>query len=378
MKKITLFTTLAILIALTINIQNANARSWRINYLSNYNFAGSIWGDNFGGTSLNPVFNNLANAQSSTLVQNNDTLYLEGCPTLNSFAGVALTKPFVIIGTGYFLSLNANTSNDLLESRLNNINFNAGSSGSQIIGVSISSYQGIQVNTNNITIKRCYIPQNAAISIALNVLDITINENFFDNTTLTTSAIVFSYQGGPGAGFVVRNNIFKRPLLVQYSTTVYGIETCNNNVFDCPPITGGPSVQMICNSFKNNIIKNAALTVNINSGTPSSKVTYNSIAAPTQLDTAVAYNNKYVNNMANLFVAATSSTDGNYRLKAASAYNYNGSDGAPRGAYGGASVTSRYALSGNAAIPVVYDITTTGIATQATGLPVTIKARTIK
>jgi hypothetical protein len=382
MKKQNLFSAIAILIALTsLSIQQANARIWRINLQSNYNLAGSIWGDNLGGIATNPVFNNVGNAQLNSLVADNDTLYLEGCPVGLNYPGVTLTHPYVIIGTGYFLDLNANTSNDLLVSRIDYVSFNGGtpgSAGSQLIGVYVSSSNHVNINTSNITVKRCYFPYYAGIVLSYNLQNITIAQNFFDNTNLTSSAIGFNSNGGV-TGLVFRNNIFKRPLIVGIGTTVvYTAETCNNNTFDCPPITGQPSIKMLCNSFKNNIIKNTALTTSINSGTPSQKVTYNTIATPTQLDTAAVYNNKYVNNMANLFVTPTASTDGNYQLKANAATNYNGSDGAKRGAFGGASVTSRYALSGNAAIPLIYDITTTGIATQAAGLPVTIRARTIK
>ena len=379
MKRNTTFTIMALAFVLAaLGFQKATARIWRINYQSNYNFAGSVWGDNFGGNALNPVFNSIESAQAnSNLVINSDTLYLEGCPAGLNYASVTLTRPFVIIGTGYFLTLNANTSNDFNESRLNSIYFNAGSSGSQIIGVIISSQYGIQVNVNNITIKRCYFPYFASISIAANIQTINIKQNFFDNTTVTGSAIIFSQYGGV-TGLVIRNNIFKRTLLVKNGSTIYNADACCNNIFDCPPISGNPSVQMLTGNFKNNIIKTPAITLGINNNLSSASVAFNTLATPTQLDTNSVYNNKYVSNMSNLFVTPTASTDGNYRLKSNAGSNVAGSDGAARGAFGGASVTGRYALSGTAAIPIVYDITTTGVATQATGLPVTIRARTIK
>ncbi|MEP6844563.1 MAG: hypothetical protein ABI861_01100, partial [Panacibacter sp.] len=51
--------------------------------------------------------------------------------------------------------------------------------------------------------------------------------------------------------------------------------------------------------------------------------------------------------------------------------------GTERGVFGGAATINRYTLSGLAAIPVIYQVSTSGVATP-TGLPVTIKARTIK
>ena len=81
--------------------------------------------------------------------------------------------------------------------------------------------------------------------------------------------------------------------------------------------------------------------------------------------------------MTNLFVQ-TGTDDGKYQLKANSAGSNNGSDGTDRGAFGGAVASNRYTLSGLAAIPVVYNLTTSGVATSASGLSVTISARTIK
>lgn len=81
--------------------------------------------------------------------------------------------------------------------------------------------------------------------------------------------------------------------------------------------------------------------------------------------------------MNNLFVTSGLSKDGNYRLKSNS-NNINGCDGSPRGAFGGAAITNRYVLSGTAAVPVIYDIETTGVASQSNGLKATIKARSIK
>lgn len=81
--------------------------------------------------------------------------------------------------------------------------------------------------------------------------------------------------------------------------------------------------------------------------------------------------------MANLF-NSNSTIDGNYQLINGFAYNYLGDDGEDRGVYGGITPELRYTLSGLAPIPVIYDLYTSGVATPQNGLPVTIKARTIK
>lgn len=148
---------------------------------------------------------------------------------------------------------------------------------------------------------------------------------------------------------------------------------CNNNVFDLPPNSN--AIQITTGSFQNNILKSINATVNINNNT-NLNVSYNIGTAASQFGTAD--NNIVVPDMSVLFAdPATNTTDGDYQLKPGSAGSNNGSDGTDRGAFGGVAITNRYALSGLAPIPVLYNITTTGV-TDATGLPVTIKARTIK
>ena len=85
----------------------AQAKVWRVNSNSNYNGT-SLWGDNFGGTSANPVFKQLSDANSSNLVSATagDTIHLEGSSV--DYISTTLTKKLVIIGPGYLLNENTN------------------------------------------------------------------------------------------------------------------------------------------------------------------------------------------------------------------------------------------------------------------------------
>ena len=69
---------------------------------------------------------------------------------------------------------------------------------------------------------------------------------------------------------------------------------------------------------------------------------------------------------------------GQYQLQSGVAGNVPGSDGAERGAFGGIAPSNRYTLSGLAAIPVIYDVSTTGVSQAGTGMTVQVKARTVK
>jgi hypothetical protein len=145
---------------------------------------------------------------------------------------------------------------------------------------------------------------------------------------------------------------------------------CNNNVFDGP--ANNMKLQFTTSEFKNNILKSLNATTNINNGT-NLNVSYNIGTSSSQFGTA--NKNIVVANINSLFVSSTS-PDGMYKIASGSAANNSGSDGTDRGAFGGAAVTDRYTLSGLAAIPVIYSISTPGA--TATNLPVTIQARTIK
>jgi hypothetical protein len=146
--------------------QRAHAKVWRVNTNSNYNGT-SLWGDNFGGTSANPVFKQLSDANSSNLVSSTvgDTIHLEGSSV--DYAAVTITKNLVIISPGYLLNENTNVSNNLLSARLDYITFNSDSLGSLLLGVYVYGFYGVTINVSNITIKRCRIDRSVTLANAI-------------------------------------------------------------------------------------------------------------------------------------------------------------------------------------------------------------------
>ena len=353
--------------------QQAHAKVWRVNSNSNYNGT-SLWGDNFGGSSAYPVFKQLADVINSNLVSATagDTIHLEGSSI--DYTNVTITKKLVIIGPGYFLNENTNVSNDVLSARLDYITFNTGSAGSQLIGVYVYGFYGVNINVSNITIKRCRIDRS--ITLANAISDILVLQNFFSNSYNTndiTSAIVPNFYGFP-TGFVFDNNICKKTFILNSNNTVRTAQEVNNNTFDCLAISGKPSIQLNTGAFKNNILKTPTATVDINNHTNNNVSFCVSSSSTGQFGTT--NNNIVVTTISNIFVTS-SSTDGAYQIKSGSVASGTGSDGTDRGAFGSA-VPNRYTLSGLAAIPVIYQLTTSGVATPSSGLSVTIKARTIK
>lgn len=340
----------------------AEAKIWRVN-----NNANATNGSNFGGTVSFPVFQQLFgtatnSANGSNLVQNGDTVHLEG--STNDYTGGTLTKSLVIIGPGYFLNENPNTSNNLLPAKLDHLQFNAGSSLSQLIGINVGGDgNGITINVSDIVIKRCRVEFD--ITLKFGISNIQIVQNFF-STVRTTSMITADNDGFP-TDVVFNNNIVLGTLILPVGYTML---ECRNNVFAGPSIAGNPSLRMYVGSFQNNIMTNPAATTNINGGT-NLNVTYNTGSSASQFGGGTG--NIVIADMTTLFVTSGTS-DSKYQLKPGSAA---GSDGTDRGAFGGLGVPSRYSLSGLAPVPVIYEINTSGVATPS-GLDVNIKAKTIK
>jgi hypothetical protein len=372
MKKNVIIAAAIVLLLFKINFA-AHAKVWRVNNASNYNGV-ALWGDNLGGTQTNPVFEQINQAVAANFVLAGDTLHIEGATAV--YENAALSKRLVLIGPGYFLSENPNSSNILLEAKTGSINFQVGSSGSELIGIYVASSSGITIlnNVNNIIVKRCRIDYD--VNLGSVHVDIFILQNYFANVNnANASAISVSSLGFP-SNFIFNNNIIKRPLLLFNSTTTYTAAEVKNNIFDCPAIAGQPSIRLNTGSFQNNILKNPAAIANVNNNN-SVNVSFNvSSSAINQFGTANS--NIVVANINSIFVdPVTNTTDGDYQLLNTWATANPGSDNAARGAFGGASPTRRYTLSGLAAIPVIYDISTSGVAAPG-GLQVTIKARVIQ
>ena len=357
----------AALIIATLFTQQASAKIWRVNNKSNYDGA-TLYGDNLGGTPAYPVFpqiDDALKAGSNTLIAAGDTLYVEASSI--PYAQADIDRKLIIIGSGYFLSQNPHVSTTTDSSCIGQVNFNTGSEGSQIIGMSnVNSvtYPFFYINVSSITIKRCYLRHT--VQLANSLSDVYIVENFFSSTddgnALNANATYPVYP----VDLVFNNNICNKSLVWSGP-----IVQCNNNIFDGPANT--IKLQFTTSDFKNNILKSLNATTNINNGT-NENVSYNIGTSSSQFGTA--NNNLVIVSSINSIFVSSSSPDGTYQILSGSVASKSGSDGADRGAFGGVAVADRYTLSGLAAIPVIYSVSTTGA--TSTDLPVTIGARTIK
>jgi hypothetical protein len=288
----------------------------------------------------------LALQEANNNASNGDTIYVEG--SASPYEGANITKSLTIIGPGFFLSENDSTQANGLEANIGDINLNAGSAGSVLTGLKGSS---IIINVNNIVISRCNI--SSLISFEQEVDNILVLQNY-----------VSAIQTGSGK---ITNGIFSNNLVGSYISTsdLCGPLQVINNVF----YNYGSFIYVFNSNVSNNIIAYPAGSITENSGTT---ITYNLFAG----DGVNVNGNQYNVDMDNVFVDFNGnlgfSTDGKWQLKAGSPAIGAGAGGVDCGAFGG---TTPYVLSGQPAVPRIYEASIAGTAYSDQGLQCTIKVK---
>jgi hypothetical protein len=137
MKKITLVLFLFVLSATVLN-----AKVWRVNNNP------SLDADVLQASTLFDNTNNASNPEAAA----NDTIYFE--PSTSTYSGFSVDMPnIVIMGYGYFLSLNPNMQAMANTPSVSYISFHNGSAGSKVTGLEINT--AIYIYTSNITVSRC-------------------------------------------------------------------------------------------------------------------------------------------------------------------------------------------------------------------------------
>ncbi|TDD94944.1 hypothetical protein [Flavobacterium cellulosilyticum] len=374
-----LLTTTAVAV-LMMCYSPSQAKIWRVNKGSNYNGT-TLFGNNFGGTAAYPVFKELDQVVGSSgwgSFTVGDTIHMEGS-TAGIYDIATVVKRCVIIGPGYFLGDNSKTSNDLYEAKIVRINFNTGSAGSVVMGMNVvdngnTAHGYIQIAADNIMVRRCRIERSVYFFITggSGLQLATINQNFFPSGFTPNNALYITNTGFvPPVDLIFNNNICQKTLIWHRGNgTIANITQCKNNVFDGPG--NSLNLEFTTADFSNNILIPTNSTVNITAAP--GQISYNIGTQNTQFGT-----NNYnlvVPAITTLFTVGTS-TDGHYQIQSGTQAYQNGSDGTDRGVFGGVPA-SRYTLSGLAPVPVVYEATSTGVVSTTTGLPITVKARTIK
>ncbi len=307
------------------------------------------------------VFNNLQLAISNNLVVDGDTLYVE--PSTISYGDVVINKRLHLIGAGYFLNLNPGLQQNVQNSVVRSVTFEAGSSGSSLEGLYLFSGSNSSVTFSNtpledIVISRCYGVHVIFTNNATNpISDITVKGNYLNQVLVGNNSAAIS-------GLIIINNRLNDMNLGAHVNAVI----VNNVIEDNVNIYGQPFYNNIClGTTQSDLSQNNNSVTNI----------YNNIFVHPQ----PAWFTGNTNNTFGLTTAyifanyANPSTDGKFALKPAGqcAECYAGfPSGTQLGIFGGA---EPYKLSGIPPIPSVYQLQHPANVSPGGTLNITISTR---
>jgi hypothetical protein len=316
--------------------------------------------NNPGITGTN-VYATFAAAHDAATV--NDVIIIE--PSSNTYGLISLTKPLRLYGNGYYLESNPELKADKRNSEVAGINFNAGSSGSEIYGLTVLG--------------------------TFNSIDLGGVSNIIISNTSVTD-IWFGYDGGnintgPNSNIIITKSMIIGS--INFSAPASQASS-NTNVLISNNIVGSIS-RMASVRDQNITIKNNTFTVNaattiVNSTLENnfyfagSALTFTNVTANFNVSTGATFNggSGNVNNYdysvnAELVGAGTGiSADKAYQVKAGKPLKTIGSGGIEVGAYGG---LTPYIIGGIPAIPSISTISSTDAGDATTPIKVTISVK---
>lgn len=314
-----------------------------------------------------------------------DTIYLE--PTGINAGTLDCSKRLVIIGNGYFLSLNAGTPDNKTPSLIERVNFLAGSQNSIITGVEFTSNISAMIYTSNITITRCKL---AYINLFHNT---GTPDNLTISKCLISGSVAYGFSGvyPIAGGHILANNIF-----ANGGGAVNGFfnSVIINNTFYGTPTSMG-SLPAYCFIFN---VANSVITDNIFDfrSAPAGSMAFNTNNAALYSNNTLANNISLAQNglpagngningadetvtfqLANPWLLQPSgwayfSNDASYQLAAASPAKGIGSGGTDAGAFGG---PAPYVLSGLAPYPIITGLSVSGVGNTSVPLQVSVTIR---
>lgn len=286
-----------------------------------------------------------------------DTLYIQGSAQV--YDGFTCDKRLVIIGTGYRLSDNPQTSSTGLFPFIDaEAIFTEGSEGSILSSVAFNEAAGTQrpeISADNIIIERCYLVHG--ITMRGDPSGIVIRNNYFKDVGIVDVAGTDNYQNVSLIGNIIEANM--SVLSTDSQDRLYSI--VEHNLF-----LGDLLIQ--ASILRNNIwvpfIDESSFGVS--SGTIENNLAFNG-------QIGLENGNQRFSELGQVWnTINTGSFDGRWQLDPGSSFKGMATDGTDPGPFGG---SQPYALSGVPQIPIIYELFTTGSGSQSEGLPVTTKIR---
>lgn len=318
----------------TLTVLNSSAKIWRVS-----------------NAGLPADFTTIQGAHDASTVLAGDTLHIE--PSSVSYGALVSTKKLVILGPGYFLNENSSQQANPATATIDIFTLNAGSEGTIISGLTISTTQANHINTGNLTVSRNKFAGSIYLTGGHGYSNVIISGNYGINLISSdgSSADLITNV------FILNNYLANASFNIQFSGVIA------NNIFSHQGNTASYFL------IKNNICINTdgSIVYNGNFNTISNNLSAGGVGFP------VGNGNQNNVNMATVFVGVTgNSTDGQWQLKTGSPAIGAGLSGEDCGIFGG---NTPYHLSGLPKIPSVYLLTAPANSNGPT-LPVTISVKT--
>ena len=310
-----------------------------------------------------------------------DIIYVEPI-TSGTYGNLIATKRLNIYGNGFFISNNTNTTTDSRTSNLSTVTLQAGTANSIISGISFSG--GLTLQDVNITVTRCSlnylyfrysgnsgtdpptVADNALISNCY--FNVGSQGDMIQGTSFgyTISSITY-YRFVSNA--VIKNNIFSNNSGPGIVTSIQNSLITQNTVGGSWH-AGNSGGTLGCN-YTNNICQggNSTLLSTANGNSFSNNISLGSAFWPTGNgnQNSVSTTNFWVGS-----VPFFGGVDNTFQLSASSIGLTAGINGSQVGAFGG---ISPYSLASHPPIPIITNLTTSGVGNSSTPLNVSVTVR---
>lgn len=301
-----------------------------------------------------------------------DIIYIE--PADQDYGTLTVSKPLTIYGNGYFLDVNTEPRADDRSSKMTTINFVAGSEGSTVCGVEISTPdEGGELNiygVSNITIESCKVDNiemrmtNIQETAPHDVSNIVVSGNFLVGGVYVSRLFIPEESGRYAAkNVLISNNIFSS---TQYSSDLNNAEgngqgwIVRNNTFLG---MGEGDIFLVNAVFENNLCSNM------------SYLEFGNVVSSFNVSTGdnLPAENGNANNfdLSGVFTGM-GSEDAKWMIKASSSLKTAASDGGEVGAFGG---REPYVISGIGPIPSILQMLIEGSGSDDVPLHVTTSVK---
>jgi hypothetical protein len=334
-KYTTIFTIVCLLIAGTAFSQN----HWRVN----------------NAIGIDADFKDIQSAFDSATA--GDIIYIEG--TNIPYGSATASKPFTIIGTGYFLAVNDSTQANLAPSITAILTLNSGAEGTYMAGLTTSS---LRIGASNVIIERNNL-SNISIGYNNDVGNIVIRQNYINSIS------DHNYYSSA----VIQNNI----VTYNISSSIKANWLIYNNTFYSSYTSNSGLINVYNSSIKNNIVINTSSSVNyhcINTSPEQNNNIGRNVCNKEPYNMPVPGNNIWTAEIDAIIINEGSAEQKLYLAEGSPAIGY-GEGGIDCGAYGG---LKPYILSGMPPVPHIFKASVPVSATTTSGLPVNVKIKSQK